>query len=275
MGKPAEAEAEFQQAIGLFTRLTLDYPSVPAYREELARAQNNLAIAYARQRQWAAAEAAWQQALAVFEKLAAEHPGVPDYEGNRGLALGNLGWLLRRPADRAEIVLSPWSAASAAAAVLAATEQAEQQERAARACERLERAMALERKVLERNKDHPTYLRALRDQSEYLAEARLILGRHAAAAEAAAALPAIVGKRGEDYYLAAELLARCAAQARADTALSEQKRREVAGGYDGQAVAQLNRGVALGCKDAARLRRPAFDELRGREDFRKVVAALK
>src|SRR5262249_43834916 len=92
--RPARAAVEARRAVALFERLTLDFPSVPVYHEELALTQNNLAAMLARDLDWEGAERAWRRAYELFEKLAAEHPEVTDYKGEQGMALGNLGWLL-------------------------------------------------------------------------------------------------------------------------------------------------------------------------------------
>jgi serine/threonine-protein kinase len=243
-----QAEDAYRKALDRFNRLALDFPAVPVYRKELGLTENNLAGVLARGRKWAAAEDAWGRSLALFEKLAAEHPAVPDYVGLEGMALGNLGWLLLQQKDLPE-------------------KAARRKELLTTACERLERAMALERQALKPNPENPAYLQALRDQSEYLADARLALGEHAEAARVAQALPAIFRTRGEDYFLAAELLARCMAVAQNDQAASAD--------YARRAMELLRQGIARGCKDAQRLSRPSFKPLQQRADFKKLLAQLK
>jgi tetratricopeptide (TPR) repeat protein/tRNA A-37 threonylcarbamoyl transferase component Bud32 len=273
----ARAAEQYEKATALFNRLALDFPNVPAYRKELAATQNNLAIVHARKRDWAAAGQAWEEALAQFEKLASDHPEETDYEGHRGIALGNLGWLaLQQQTD-----LLAASAAAVAPpgpfpfnASLAACES-RRNELLALACRRLDEARRLERLALKPNPGNPRYQQALRDQTEYLAEARLLLGKHAEAAEVAAELPAVFRTRGDDYFLAAELLARCATLAKSDPRLSEAERRSAGVRYADRAMAALKRGVEVGCKDARqRLEKESFEPLRGREDFGKLLSSL-
>jgi eukaryotic-like serine/threonine-protein kinase len=278
----ARAEAAYRQALDRYKRLADDFPNVPVYRKELALTQNNLAIVLARDHKWSAAEEAWSRALALFEKLAAEHPDVPDYEGYRALALENLGWLLLQPKDQPEMTAaaaslaasSPQSGPLAGLSMLLAG-RTRQPETLRKAGERLEKAMDLTRSALKANPNHPTYLQALRDQSEYLAEARADLGEHAEAARIAEGLPGIFRTRGQDYFLAARLLARCLTLAQRDTRLTEEQRRTSSGRYADQALEFLREGIVRGYKDAEPLTRPPFTALGDRPAFQKLLAQLK
>jgi serine/threonine-protein kinase len=250
----AEAETAFRQGLAQFAVLARDFPGVPVYRKELANTENNLAIVLARAGKWTDAEKAWERALELFEKLAAEHPEVPDYQGYRGLALGNLGWLLLQQKDLPEMTANP----------------AARNKLLSRARQRLERAIELDRVALKPNPKNPTYLRALRDQSGYLAEVVLSLGAHAEAARLAEELPNIFGTRGEDYIQSAELLLRCMAAANKDPNLPAEQRRASGARYADQAVKFLRLGLTRGYRDTDRLRRPPFTVLKDRADFKAL-----
>jgi tetratricopeptide (TPR) repeat protein len=273
-GRADKAKEAYGEAISRFERLTLDFPSVPVYHEELARAQSNLAVVLAGELRWDEAERAWGQALASYEKLAARHPDVTDYQGYRGLALGNLGWLLLRRQKVQDVGAAALGVGSGgplgALAALACCGQ--RRERLTLACQRLQDAAALMRVALKPNPANPRHLQPLRDQTEYLAEARLALGDHAAAAEAANTLPAIFGTRGDDYAVAAELLSRCSAVASADPELPPDRRAALSASYADRAVEMVCRGIANGL-DAGRLDGPAFAPLQGRDDFRALRAS--
>jgi serine/threonine-protein kinase len=272
-GRYAQAREELRKAVDRFTRLSLDFPDVPVYQAELAGTENILAIVFARQRRWSAAEGAWGKALSLLEKLAADHPDAPDYLGHQGMALENLGWLLLQQKDLpwasgASLVLgssAPGGAPfPAVPAVLVA--QARRAELLARACRRLETAMRLTDAALKPNPDNPSFLQARRDQLEYLARAHAARGEHAEAARLAGRVPEVFRTRGEDYFVAAGLLAECVTLVENDPASARR--------YADQAVALLRQGVALGCKDAGRLGRPPFTVLRQRPDFQKLIAGL-
>jgi tetratricopeptide (TPR) repeat protein len=255
----SEAEIAFRQGIAQFEVLARDFPSVPVYRKEVANTENNLAIVLARAGNWTGAEEAWERALDLFEKLAAEHPEVPDYQGHRGLALGNLGWLLLQQKDLPDV-------------------KADAPRRTSllnRARHRLERAIELDRVALKPNPRNPTYLRALCDQSGYLAEVLLSLGDHAEAARLAEELPRIFQTRGEDYVRAAELLVGCMALAKQDARLPEERRRAAAERYAHQTVRILREGVGHGFGDSDRLTQPPFTILQDRADFKELLTQMK
>src|SRR5262249_51821209 len=143
------------------------------------------------------------------------------------------------------------------------------------ACERLEGAIELVRVALKPNPSNSKHLLRQRYLWEYLAEARLALGEHAAAATAAAAVPAVFGTHGDDHFAAAELLSRCAAMASGDPGLPPEQRATAARGYADRAVEMVRQGIAHGSKDAQRLGRSAFAPLAERADFRELRDSLK
>jgi hypothetical protein len=61
-----------------------------------------------------------------------------------------------------------------------------------------------------------------------------------------------------------------------DDKLPEGKRKELAQSYADRAVEALRQAVARGYKDAAHLKKdPDLDPLRGRDDFRKLLAEVE
>src|SRR5262249_12498487 len=130
------------------------------------------------------------------------------------------------------------------AALVAA--EARRQRQLSLARNRLRRAIALEQVALKPNPQNPTFLQALRDQTEYLAEAYLSLGDHPAAARVAARLPGIFRTRGQDYFLAAGFLTRCMALVENAAHLPEDRRQRTSFRYADQARRFLLRGITLG-----------------------------
>jgi tetratricopeptide (TPR) repeat protein len=94
LGKRAEAEAAYRQALAIQDKLAGEYPAVPQYRQELATSHNNLGILHARLGKRAEAEEAYRKALAIHEKLAGEYPAVPQYRQELATSHNNLGNLL-------------------------------------------------------------------------------------------------------------------------------------------------------------------------------------
>jgi hypothetical protein len=215
-------------------------------------------------------------------RLAAEHPDVPDYQGRKGRALENLGWLLLQQKDDPEaaagmlaVGAAPLGGGPLAAVLALLAGRVRRSELLREAGERLEKGMTLTRIALKPNPNHPDILQALRDQLEYLAEVRLARGEHAEAARTAGELPTVYRTRGEDYFVAAGLAARCVELAANDLRLPEAQRRALSVRYADQAIELLHQGIARGYRDAERLGKPAFTALRQRADFQKLLAGLK
>jgi tetratricopeptide (TPR) repeat protein len=246
-----DAEKAQSKALERFDRLMVYYPGIPVYRKEWANTQNNLAIVLAREDRGQAAVEAWHKSLDVFKKLAEENSDVPDYRGSQGMALGNLGWALLQ------------------------TKRPRNEEELSQARQYLEEGMALVRVALKPNPENPTYLRALRDQHEYLAETMLRLGDHARAAKTAEELPAILTDMGKDDFLASGFLARCAEQARKDPMLAPAERQSLAGQYETRSMIHLEEAVRKGFKDRDQLNQEPFKALQNREDFRKLLEKIQ
>jgi hypothetical protein len=109
-----------------------------------------------------------------------------------------------------------------------------------------------------------------------LAEVHLVQGAHAEASAAADQLAQGHFEPAKDRYKAACVLAGCTPLAAKDAKLPEARRQELAKEYADRAVAALRQAVADGYRDAAQLRKdPDLDPLRGRDDFRKLLAELE
>jgi serine/threonine-protein kinase len=152
-GRDAEAEKAYREALKLLDPLVVQFPDVPVYRKQLANSENTLANVVSRvpDRRPEAAQH-WQRALDLFDQLAAANRDMPDYEGSKGMVLGNLGWLRLQQNDPKK------------------------------ARELLDEATHRVQVALKANADNPDYLRALRDEYQYLADALTQLGDPAGAA---------------------------------------------------------------------------------------------
>ena len=109
-----------------------------------------------------------------------------------------------------------------------------------------------------------------------LAENLLQQGKHAEAAKVAEKFPGARPKDANGYQKAAVLLARCITLADKDAQITQAKRKELAQSYADRAIALLRQAVARGYQDAAQLKKDAnIEPLRGRDDFRKLLAELE
>jgi tetratricopeptide (TPR) repeat protein len=86
MGKRAEADKLFRQAIERFTKLVRDYPAVPAYRHDLAIASIHLGRLSLGVGKPAEAERQFRQAIALFEQLLKADTPDRAAGNSRGLA---------------------------------------------------------------------------------------------------------------------------------------------------------------------------------------------
>jgi serine/threonine-protein kinase len=92
------AEAVFHAALIVQEKLTVDFPSVPAYRQDLAITQNKMGQLLAglgRNTGVDSAESFFRSALALMTKLTVEHPGNVDYRVELGTSYTKLANLLR------------------------------------------------------------------------------------------------------------------------------------------------------------------------------------
>ncbi len=114
----------------------------------------------------------------------------------------------------------------------------------------------------------------LRDVYSFLAETLIHLRDHAEAARIAEHLsPIPLPKNWSGHLSAGWFLARCAALAEKDNALSSEQRQELAAGYADRAVSHLRRALQRGYNDFDYLK--TDEELaivRGRKDFQELLA---
>jgi serine/threonine-protein kinase len=106
MGQREAALADYERMRAVFAQLAAGFPTVPAYRHELARSHDNLGNLLAALGKRPEAEAQYRQALTLHEQLAADFPTVPEYRQDLAKHHKNLGNLLadlgKRPEAEAE-----------------------------------------------------------------------------------------------------------------------------------------------------------------------------
>jgi serine/threonine-protein kinase len=93
MGKPAEAEAEFTEALAAYRELADDHPDITEYRFQLASVHGNLGQLMQQAGRLEAAETEYNNMMAISRELAAAYPAVTSFL--RHVAKGHelLGWL--------------------------------------------------------------------------------------------------------------------------------------------------------------------------------------
>ena len=90
VGRPADAEREYRQALALKQKLVADAPANPDYRFHLAHSCLGLAYLLSANKRTREAEDFYRQALGLFEKLAGEVPSRVNYRSEVGHTLWHL-----------------------------------------------------------------------------------------------------------------------------------------------------------------------------------------
>lgn len=92
-GRTTSAEATFGEAIALLEELVRNFPSVPAYQDELAAFYRTEGILYQEGDRTSEADQAFRKALAIHLALTNEYPNIPEYQSKLSddyLSLGRL-----------------------------------------------------------------------------------------------------------------------------------------------------------------------------------------
>jgi tetratricopeptide (TPR) repeat protein len=102
LSRPADAQADFEKALLLQRRLAAEFPTDPAYQQDLARTLHNLATLLAQrgQAERRRAEELYREALALRQRLVDRHAGITDYRVDLARTWSSLGLLYRHTAGR-------------------------------------------------------------------------------------------------------------------------------------------------------------------------------
>jgi eukaryotic-like serine/threonine-protein kinase len=245
-GRLAEAVPAFLQARDLSQKLADEFPRQALCRQALANAQNNLGGVLTELGRLDEALSAQQAALKVRRGLVDELPDKAEHRDSLAWSLRNLAHLLRRKGDpEGRVPL-------------------------------LREAIRHESAALAKRPRHAPYRDFLRQVHLFLADALAELGRHAEAAEAAAAAPGLTPEQWKTARDAASILTRCARLAAKDAAVPEDARPGLARAYAEQArswLREAGRRAANdpeGLNDLARLM--AFGAEPEVSDARQAVA---
>ena len=267
-GRPGEAERAYRDADRRCTRsLVHGDPEVPVFRQELARALDNLgALAAARPGGLPEAERLFRRALELLDRLAADSPGVPRFREELAATLLGLADVLAtagRPADARPL---------AERAVVLSEELASQsppgsagiRRQLIRALDRLAELLPATGRPADAE---PVLRRAVELRAAMAAEGHAEPADGAAIASGQSRLAALLAARGdlaaarralEDAAehqhvasIAATDLTRCADLAARDESLSTEDRDRAVRDYAGRARDRLRRAVEAGDDPAA------------------------
>ena len=304
-GDAAPAETALREALSIHAALAADYPAVPDYRLELAKAQTNLALLYGHANRLDAAIAADRAAIATCLRLADDFPKVTEYRTLLARTRTTLGgWLVERcrllkgdaalaEAALAEGVLSeavpvweklrsdnPTSPVNLVGLINTLTRLgivADLRNDYARARVYLEKAEAYRATTPGLMAGDPDGRGVESFLVLFLARTLVNVGDHAAGAARSEELAGVADIDGADNaFNAGCYLAKCSALVAKDVALTADRRQALAESYAAGAVRHLRTAHARGFKD-----RKAFETdddltlLRPRKDYQEFLAGLK
>jgi serine/threonine-protein kinase len=287
---PEQAEKACRRAQTVLERLASDFPARPDYRHDLACTYTNLGVLLREAKKYKEAEAAYREAVKVLSELA-RLPDRPSFRKTLAASLANLAQLLQaqgrtsdafqtycqvvevwkrlvedfgtNPGYRSELGMSLHECA------VLLTEQGQPAE----SRQLFEQAIQQQQSALRLNRDSRDYRQALGDHYRFLADACLRSRDPAAAAQATMELQRTLPA---ESYAAACLWARCAAAMAKNGDLSEEKRKELALRYGGQAVELLRESLQKGIHNLRDIEdNRDLDTLRDRPDYRSLVNEIR
>ena len=274
----ADAEANLKQALLARERLVKDFAGQPEHRVYLANTHGNIGRNQLFQNKVPQGKASHRKELAIREQLVAEFPGVPIYQQQLGRSVIHLGEIMLGQ-NQPELALKEFDRAIALLAIVPPHDRWPEFFAHFRAMATRGRARALvgmkrySEAISEWDRAIDLQKPPLRPNMQLERAATLARnGEHVKAAEAAEKLAADSKATGPILYDSACVLAISAGVVKDNAKLSEQ--------YTARAVVILRLTERKGFfKNPARVihlkKDPDFDFLRGREDFKKLIAELE
>jgi tetratricopeptide (TPR) repeat protein len=246
MGKSAEALEAYRTALDMYQKLAHANLTVTDFQAYVAWSHDNIGVVLSQMGKPAEAMEAYRKALDILQKLAADNPAPRWFHGALAQSHDNIGRLLAR------------------------------QKRFAEAFTALDAGLTIRQKWAEEDPKTPFLTSYLGDSHASRGWARVRAGQPTEAAadlRQAVALWAKdpspdIGKRFEKSRALA-LLAGLSGDAKSDVTAAE------AAAFADQAVAALADAIKAGWARLDELKEPDFDSLRGREDFKKLLAELE
>jgi tetratricopeptide (TPR) repeat protein len=246
-GKSEEALEEYGKALGIRQKLADANPTVTQYQQDLANTHNNVGWLLAQMGKPEEAMEAYRDALAIFQKLADAHRDVPRFQSELVMVHINVGRLLAS------------------------------QKRFPEAFATLDESLARSQKLAKADPKTLLHAQNLVWSHAFRGWTRVRVGQPAEAAadlrravELWAELPQLDTEAKFERSRVLALLAGLGGDAKSGVTAAEAK------AFADQAVAALRDAIKAGWAQApADLKEPDFDALRGRADFRKLVAEVE
>jgi serine/threonine-protein kinase len=273
-GRRDEAERSWGEARRLFEQLAQTHPEVTKYQVDLAGTYTSLGLLQHESGRRVEAERSYGEARRRYEQLAKAHPEVPEYQADLALTYNNLG-NLQVDSGRAGAALDWYARAMEALQAALTIDPMHAKARRYLRNAHWSRAQALTRLA--------RHAEAARDWGRVidlvdgplrpafrlqLAVSLARAGDHAQAVAEASALAEAKDADATMVYNAACVGAQASAAVKNDTTLADR--------YAARAVELLREAVAKGFKDVEHLKKDSdLDRLRGRDDFKKLVAELE
>jgi serine/threonine protein kinase/F0F1-type ATP synthase delta subunit len=245
-GKPTEALQECQKALAIRRRLAAAYPAVQGFQNEIAKIQVGLGDILRDARKLTDALKEYQLALSIMQKLTEANPTIPEYRSDMARNCYRIGRVLTRQGRMEDAFLY------------------------------LDKGQALFQQLVEAHPGNDHYKLYMGYSHIYRGAAHLRAGHPAeAAADLRRALDLHARNKTpdlEDHFHRSHALAMLAALA---TDGNSGVTAAEAAGFADRAVATLRDAIQAGWGNVAELKESDFDAIRGREDFKKLLAELE
>jgi tetratricopeptide (TPR) repeat protein len=247
LGKPEETMASFRKTLAIRQELVDANPAVSVFQLQLAVIHYNIGnLLLLKMGKPEEAIASFRKALAIEQKLAEANPKVPDYQSAMASSLNNLGEALVR------------------------------QKRFAEAFTAIDAGLAIKRKLVEAYPKNKLYSVILSCGHTDRGSALVRSGQPSEAAadlrravELFAKDPALDVNARYERSRALALLAGLGEEAKSGVTKAE------AALFADQAIASLRDAIKAGWNKPDALEEPDFGSLRGRDDFKKLLAELE
>jgi serine/threonine protein kinase/tetratricopeptide (TPR) repeat protein len=293
VGSEQDAATAFAAALAIQKELAAEFPSQPAYRLDLARSHTGLGVGFAGKRQLREAETAFRAALDLTRQLAVEFPNRPEFRRDVAANNANLGSVLEdqgRPKEAEELYAAAIelnkrlagdfpdrpdlrNELAGALGNMAFLRLRSGDFQAAKA--RLEEALPHNEAALKASPGNPNYRQFYRTNLGALIQTNAGLGDAPEAKHVAHKLRDLGWAPPRDAYDAACALAGCVPIVQKNQKAGREDRDMQAAVYGDEAMTILREAVAKGFKNAAHMKQDKdLDPLRGREDFKKLLAEL-
>jgi tetratricopeptide (TPR) repeat protein len=245
-GKPAEAEAESRTAAALLQQLAHDNPAVAEFRKYLGLIHNDLGDLLRSVGRPSEAEAEYRTALAILNKIADDNPTNTEFRMSLATAQNNLGLQLARGKRFPEAFTA------------------------------LETGLTIRQKEVDADPENTAYIKDLGWSYADRGKARVLAGQAALATtdlrrarELWAKVPSLDTETRFEQAGVLALLAGLGTDPKSGVTVAE------AAASADQSVAALRDLITAGWARCEGLKEPEFDGLRGREDFKKLLAELE